>query len=138
MNRTDFQELAKVRLEESKTLLDQKKYDGAYYLAGYAVECGLKACIAKLTKLDDFPPKKEFVGKCFSHNFNNLLEVSGLLPVWNLDKDSNPKFLANCQIVNAWSEESRYGRKGQVVAQELFDAITDPEHGVMQWIEQRW
>ncbi|MCX7423698.1 MAG: hypothetical protein NT013_29760, partial [Planctomycetia bacterium] len=31
MNRTDFQVLAKVRLNEAKTLLDQKQFDGAYY-----------------------------------------------------------------------------------------------------------
>jgi len=49
MNRNDFQQLADVRIDEAVVLLDQGKYDGAYYLAGYAVECSLKACIAKLT-----------------------------------------------------------------------------------------
>ena len=49
MNRNDFQQLADVRINEAEALLVQGKYDGAYYLAGYAVECGLKACIAKLT-----------------------------------------------------------------------------------------
>jgi hypothetical protein len=30
----------------------------AYYLAGYALECGLKACIAKLMNPDDFPRER--------------------------------------------------------------------------------
>jgi HEPN domain-containing protein len=30
-------------------LLEAGLYAGAYYLAGYAVECALKACIAKKT-----------------------------------------------------------------------------------------
>lgn len=54
MNRKDFQVLSKVRLREAKVLLGVGLYDGAYYLAGYAVECGLKACIAKRTLRHDF------------------------------------------------------------------------------------
>ena len=54
MNRADFQKLAEIRLEEAATLLNAGKFDGAYYLSGYAVECGLKACIAKQTKAGIF------------------------------------------------------------------------------------
>ena len=68
VNRTEFQILADVRLRRIKTLLDNGQWDGAYYLAGYAVECGLKACIAKLTKEFDFPPEKELHAKCYSHD----------------------------------------------------------------------
>ena len=46
VNRWEFRELATLRLAEAKALLDAGLPDGAYYLAGYAVECGLKACIA--------------------------------------------------------------------------------------------
>ena len=38
MNRKDFQELSRIRLKEAKALLDLGLWDGAYYLAGYAVE----------------------------------------------------------------------------------------------------
>ena len=57
MNRIDLQNLANERIAEAKILFDAGKWSGAYYLAGYAVECGLKACIAKLTKPDEFPDK---------------------------------------------------------------------------------
>ena len=46
MNRNEFQELAEVRIGEAGVLLAGGKSDGAYYLAGYAVECALKACVA--------------------------------------------------------------------------------------------
>ena len=72
MNRTDFQRLADMRIDEAKILLDQGKWAGAYYLAGYAVECALKACIAKLTSAEDFPDK-EFAAKCFTHNLDKLV-----------------------------------------------------------------
>jgi hypothetical protein len=38
MNRADFQRLADIRIDEAAALLAQQKWDGAYYLAGYAVE----------------------------------------------------------------------------------------------------
>ena len=46
MNRADFQRLADVRIDEAGVLLAAGRWSGAYYLAGYAVECALKACIA--------------------------------------------------------------------------------------------
>jgi HEPN domain-containing protein len=57
MNRADFQKLTQLRLAEAKVLLDSNRYEGAYYLMGYAVECALKSCIAKQTKEYDFPAK---------------------------------------------------------------------------------
>lgn len=138
MNRTDFQELAKVRLDEAKTLLDQKKYDGAYYLAGYAVECGLKACISKLTSRDDFPRDRKFVEKCYSHDFMDLLKASELFTEWEMETQSDTGLSANWGIVKSWNEAARYDRMPQAKAQALYDAIINPTHGAMQWIERRW
>ena len=39
-------ELAETRRTEALCLLAANLFCGAYYLAGYAIECGLKACIA--------------------------------------------------------------------------------------------
>lgn len=57
MNRADLQVLARLRLAEAKVLFDNRRYEGAYYLLGYAIECALKAYIAKQTKRYDFPEK---------------------------------------------------------------------------------
>jgi hypothetical protein len=45
VNRSDFQKLAMDRIADAKALLAAKRWAGAYYLAGYAVECALKACV---------------------------------------------------------------------------------------------
>lgn len=58
MNRKTFQVLANLRIREAQALLRAKEFSGAYYLVGYAVECGLKACIAKGVKKHDFYPGK--------------------------------------------------------------------------------
>jgi hypothetical protein len=50
VNRVEPQRLAKERISDAKVLLGARHWVGAYYLAGYAVECALKACIAKLMK----------------------------------------------------------------------------------------
>ena len=40
MNRSDLQKIADIRVADAKLLLDAGRFEGAYYLIGYAVECG--------------------------------------------------------------------------------------------------
>jgi hypothetical protein len=58
VNRRELKNLATIRLKEVEVLLKNRQYLGAYYLSGYIIECGLKACIAKQTRKFDFPDKK--------------------------------------------------------------------------------
>jgi HEPN domain-containing protein len=138
MNRSDFQQLADVRIDEAAVLFAQGKYDGAYYLAGYAVECGLKACIARLTSQDDYPPKPKFIHDYYSHEIEKLLRIAGLTAQRDADAAADPVLDANWDIVKDWTEESRYDRKTQAQAQVLIAAITDAAHGVLPWIKRRW
>lgn len=75
-SRSDFQWLAKTRIREAKALLDQGLFDGAYYLAGYAVECALKACIVKKIKRSELPDKK-FIQDVYTHKLGRLLGTNG-------------------------------------------------------------
>lgn len=43
--KNDLEKLAQIRLEDSLFLLQAGRASSAYYLAGYAVELALKACI---------------------------------------------------------------------------------------------
>jgi len=52
-----LQELAKLRLDEAKLLAREKRFSGAYYLAGYAIECALKALIAAQFRQNEIPDK---------------------------------------------------------------------------------
>jgi len=90
MNRADFQKLAELRLGEAKVLLDNKRYEGAYYLIGYAVECGLKACIAKHTKEHDFPAKNS--EKLYIHDLSILLKFSQFEKEHRDNSDANEDF----------------------------------------------
>ena len=137
MNRLDFQALAQVRIDEAATLLAAQHWDGAYYLAGYAVECALKACIAKLTAEHDFPDKKK-AAKCFVHDIKQLVEEANLKSQRKGDTDANAILFANWGTVDSWTEESRYLRIAEVDARKLVEAICDTPDGVFQWIKARW
>jgi HEPN domain-containing protein len=129
MNRGELQELATIRLQDAKVLLDNECYDGAYYLSGYVIECALKACIAKKTKEYDFPDKK-MVDKIYTHNLTQLLNVAGLEVPENVE--------VNWAIVKDWSEASRYKRYTEVEAKDMYEAVVDQEEGVFEWIKQHW
>jgi HEPN domain-containing protein len=137
VNKADFQKLTRIRIDEAKVLLDSKRYDGAYYLAGYAVECALKACIAKFTKEYDFPDK-ELVNKSWTHKLTQLVEVAGLEKERREKADQDKEFELRWGVVKDWSEDSRYTESGEKEAIQLYDAIVDPTYGVLQWLEQRW
>jgi HEPN domain-containing protein len=136
VNKSDFERLTEVRIDEAKVLLNAGKPDGAYYLAGYAVECALKACIAKLTNQHDFPAKD--AQKCYVHNLKNLLERAVLSTDLDDDTKNDPDLKTNWQIVKDWSEEARYDQTDKNAAQDLYDAITDTKHGVLPWLKLRW
>lgn len=137
MTRTDFQQLADVRIDEAGVLLAAGKWDGAYYLAGYAVECALKACIAKLTNQDDFPDKDRTL-KSYSHDVEALVHIAGLKDLRNTDVNSNPVRRDNWKTIKDWNEQARYKRWTEAEAHELFTAITDPTNGVLSWIMVHW
>ena len=137
MNRAELQRLAKERISDAKILLDAGHWSGAYYLAGYAVECALKACIAKLMKAEEFPDKG-VAEKCWTHNLTQLVGVAGLKDELKDALNGDAK-LRNCwDTVKDWDESSRYARKPKAKAVNLYTAITDKKHGVLSWLKSRW
>lgn len=138
MTRRDFQRLAELRVREATALLKSRYASGAYYLAGYAVECALKACIARKTGARTFPPKVKVVQEMYKHNPRELLGAAGLKEKLNEDAPQGSRLDLYWGTVFNWSEESRYERKTRREARELLAAITDPQHGVLAWLRQSW
>jgi len=129
LNRKELQSLARVRLAEARALLDAGFPDGAYYLAGYAAECALKACIAKQTRRFDFPSKKT-VDSSHTHNLKSLIEVAKLEAARAARAAIDPVFGEHWEIVQGWSEQSRYETHDIHDAGELLLALTDRKYGV--------
>jgi len=111
--------------------------DGAYYLAGYAVECALKACIAKATVRHDFPAKKK-VDDSHTHSLEKLIKVAKLEEAWSERVRIDSRFRTSWEIVQSWSELSRYKKHDLETAKEFIAAVNDRAYGVMAWIKQHW
>jgi len=131
-SRADFEKLVDLRLEEAKNLIDQGNWDGAYYLAGYAVEFALKVrIISRLMRSNSFP-EKNLCNNFYGHDLTKLLRAAELEGALTDDPAISPQW----EAVKDWSEQSRY-RIGATEreAKDLYDAITNE---VVPWIKARW
>lgn len=137
MDRKDLQVLSRIRVREAKALLRVGLHDGAYYLAGYAVECALKACIAKGTQRHEFPDKKK-VEASHTHNLRDLARLANLEDSRLHLARSDSIFRSNWDIVESWSEQDRYRRQRPENAQALVEAVDDRRHGIIAWIKLHW
>jgi hypothetical protein len=138
--RADFQQLADVRLKEAKALLNLGMWDGAYYLAGYAVELALKACIIKTvvaTNASFLFQDRKFAEKCWTHDFEKLLEPADLKAAWDAAV-KDPKLFDNWATTKDWKEDKRYHRITEKEAKDLYNAVSDPTHGVLSWLKTQW
>lgn len=141
MNRNDLQTLAEMRVREAEALLAMGNHAGAYYLAGYAVECALKSCIAKQTREHDFPPDPDYVRSIYVHKLAKLLDKIdvGLRKEFDDERRKNLDFDSNWTVVKDWSEDFRYTVVvSEKQAKALFDAITDGHCGILPWLKKRW
>jgi HEPN domain-containing protein len=138
MNRFDLQKMAEERVADTAALLDAGRFQAAYYLCGYAVECALKACIAKQIREFDFPDRK-LVNDSYVHNVEKLLKISGIERLLEEEVGRNGIFAKNWGIVKDWSEASRYNAAiTETAAGVLFLAVTDPTNGVLAWLKKQW
>ncbi len=131
--RQDFQRLTNLRAGEAATLARTRHDHGAYYLAGFAIECALKACIAKKTRRHNFPLDVKQAGKVYSHDLTELLKLAGLDTQLDQDMKANRQLAEDWGIVKEWRVDSRYqtdGLNGTAMAASL--------QGVLAWIKLRW
>lgn len=99
-----LKELSKERLADTKALYDAERYDGAFYICGYAIEMALKYRICKTLDWDEYPisGKGSEKHKSFkTHKFEDLLHYSGY------EKQKNT-IIAEWSIVMKWDSEIRY------------------------------
>jgi hypothetical protein len=142
ITRAEWQQLAEGRILDAQAHLNPAvgRWSAAYYLVGYAVECGLKSCV--LAYVQAHPEviygKKTFSMDAWTHDIEKLVMLAQLKTDRDADAAANPALFTSWQRVKDWTEESRYDQKTQAEAELLFDAVTNPIDGVMQWIRLRW
>lgn len=135
----DLKQIAEERLKDAEILLAAGQCGGAYYLAGYAVECGLKACIIRnIERTGALFEDRRFVERCYTHDFNKLLEAADLKGDYKATLAADPDFGTNWSIVEQWSERDRYFSRIEADARNLYEAITRQISGIFPWLKTRW
>ena len=137
--RAVFQQLARLRLEEAKTLLQDNQSSGAFYLAGYTVECALKAIIAKQFRGDEIPDKA-LVNRVYTHDLSDLLRLAGLESELDAARRGDSELDRRWSIAKNWSEQARYSVWTEPEASAMIDAIDGDGKigGLLQWLSARW
>lgn len=137
-SRTDFQKMAQAKFEDAAFLLEHSRQSNAYYLAGYAVELGLKAAICRQIIAECLPDRRlvEDVYR-YGHDLRRLVNLAGLSEALS-KAAADAKFKVNWSIAAQWSEAARYEMIDAFRAVELVSAIGDKDTGVLQWVKLHW
>jgi len=119
--RGDLKAIARARLRDARVLLQAKRFDGAVYLCGYAVELALKARLCRTLRWNEFPETpQEFKGlqSIKTHDLEILLRLSGI------EGRIKARYLAEWSVVLNWDPEKRYQATGVSTPQQASDMIT--------------
>ena len=136
-DRTTFQDLAEQRYSEAKSLLASGRPSGAYYLAGYAIECALKAKIAAEFRAETIP-SLSLVRDIYTHDLNKLLNLSGLRDALEADMEENANLKECWTTITGWSEQARYETWTVEIAEAMVEAVEADGEGLLPWLRTRW
>lgn len=110
---------------------------GAYYLAGYALECAFKAKIAQETRRFTFPDKSH-AAKVHTHNLGELLKLSALETQLKAEMAANPLLEVNWSVVKDWTSEVRYSLTlAKQDAIDMHNSAFTRVHGIAHWIRKQ-
>ena len=121
--KNELKKIARARLKDADTLLSSKRYDGAIYLCGYAVELALKARICTTLRWEGYPESnKEFksYNNFRTHDLDVLLHLSGK------EVFIKTNYFAEWSVVVGWSPSSRYqiiGTTKKADVQPMIDSV---------------
>jgi hypothetical protein len=131
MLRSDFHILSRMRAREARTLFGAKQFDSAYYLGGLAVECAIKACIARKTERFEFPDKKR-AERAWSHQLEQLIHEAGLRTLMLRPVETQ------WTIVKDWNVDVRYAIGKPATETRDFLSAAIGRKGVVPWLKRYW
>jgi len=97
--KTVYRVVARLRNDDARVLLDNKRNNGAIYLAGYAIECQLKYALCQRKNLLELPEELE------THDWDRLVTSAGLLEDIKLQPDI---YVVYSALTRVWGPSLRY------------------------------
>jgi hypothetical protein len=137
IHKNELVRLAEEKAADARLLLEHGRYSNAYYLAGYAVEIGLKAVIARQFQADTLPDKS-FVNKVYVHRLIDLIRLAGLDSEFEQLLREDYAFAKLWSVVAGWTEEARYAAVEQTTATNMVDALLNHDSGILRWLRVHW
>ena len=122
ISRSDLKKVARGRLQDAEILLHRRRYDGAIYLCGYAVEIALKARICQTLNWPDFPSTRgefENLSSFRTHKLDVLLHLSGREEAIKI----KARLLKEWSAVAKWEPEFRYRPMGSAKRADALEMI---------------
>ena len=130
--------MADKRLEEAQLLYENKYYDAAYYLSGYAIEFALKAVICRRLNVEIFDSSqvsKRIASPFQIHELPILVVFSGLQVELSNKKNLDADFDAAWSLVSQWNEIRRYEEGCSQKTAKEFSIGTNT---LLSWIKTYW
>ena len=137
LSRIELRRLAQEKVNDANLLFDHGRYTNAYYLYGYGIEFALKACISRLFRNHSIPEKR-LVNDTYIHELKKLVVTAKLADELEQQNFESQIFKGHWQIVSSWSEQVRYAKVGQQLADAMRVAVTDETNGVLKWLKMHW
>jgi hypothetical protein len=120
ISRHELRSIARARLRDAQVLLRAKRFGGAFYVGGYAVEVALKVRICRTLKWAGFPDAaSEFRGlqSLKTHDLEILLLLSGV------ESRVRATRLAEWSACSSWRPEKRYQPVGSHTRQQATELV---------------
>lgn len=120
IQKNEIRKIARARIKDAEILLSSRRYDGAIYLCGYAIELALKARICTTLKWSGYPDtNREFkdYNSFRTHDLDVLLHLSGK------EMFIKTNYFAEWSVVVGWSPLSRYNVIGTTTRPDVISMI---------------
>ncbi len=138
IKRRDLKNLVDRRLADAHVLMSKRRYASAYYIAGYAVECAIKVCIAEQFRKNTIPDKS-LVNNTYTHDFGKLMKTAGIFAQLEQNIKTDSGLYASWNVVKDWRTDIRYTTSvTRLEARDLIDAIENQQNGILQWLARHW
>ncbi|MFA5931850.1 MAG: hypothetical protein WC793_00515 [Candidatus Paceibacterota bacterium] len=142
----EFKKLASERLTTAEFLIEAGEWLMAAYIMGFVLECVLKAASCKTLHLSKYPEfgngvKQEVAAYFRTHNFDQLLVVSGLSDIFTLTGKYSSQWSGFTQEYQGKWTDLRYDIYAkQFTEEKVKNMHTFLKNGIIKAIEEekRW
>ncbi len=121
---------SRCRLKDARALHSQKRWNGAIYMGGYAIECALKSLICYQELTNNFKDTTVFKQGLKGSDLHSLVKLLDALPnvqrVIESQQGNNPYRQAWITVTSLWrNDELRYSNKKgyETEANKFIDAV---------------